>query len=596
MLKTLFGACWALTVSIATVTGLPAAAETAPAAEPTRLIQIGSGFGAADSAIQGASVLSMPKMPTAAEAKIAFLSTILRSNTVSTFIGGPQDLGGNTDQLFVSVRGEVSPGPVAQPSDGTAATPGSTGLALTLDGEALPMAEVGARMTAMVEAVAPRSRRIAFFQLSDPNGVFAAYVADFQQAVSASGFEMVVAEIGTRPEACKLGVSPELAMIAGLADRVPFGNGDGTTTAAEAAKWLNDALARPGKRMAECNTTYAIVVRSNQDAETAVATSIVGAVSQDLDSQLYRETFEAKFLLGSSDVSKVSSFLESCVHCPNERDLTAKLQDLRQKEVTRGLEASIWEDIRNDTTSERLEIYLANCALCENRADVEEMIAKIKAKELARETEKSSFTAASSTGDLAALRQYRDGCIACDFKTEAESLIATIEADEAYRGENAALDAGMQLRDRAALETWIKSCVTCDRKAEAEAMVAELVQAETLIGPVCWPQVFRNKAARANWPRSISPLRAKPVVPPFRRCRRTCRCRSSRPASIRPKAHMTRPSRPMTLASQQACPRRMGLPLICGLPPLTVRPPIWSRPRHWPPPGHNWATGFRKKS
>lgn len=448
--------------------------------QATRLLQFGTSAATGTEALTGVSRLTMQTLPVPEAARPAILSTILRSNTVSTFVAGPQDLGGNTEQLFLSLTGAVVPGALpALAADG--ASPPA--MAIDVGGEVLTLDDFGSRLAAMVAAVAPQHRQIAFFRLDDPGNQFAAHVTAFQQAIAASGFAMVVAEIGARTPDCALGVDPVTALVAGLADRQPFGDGDGRTSAAEAAAWLGDALARPGRRLGACNTSYALVVRSDPDPSGAVALTAPGVGAPDLDAQLYRESFEAKFLMGSADTARVGAYLDSCVHCPNERELAAELALLRQQEVTRQLETAIWDDIRSDTVPDRLRIYLDNCQLCEHRDAAQGLIDGMAVRDAARAAEDAAFRAAAEARDLAALRAYGSGCVACDHKDQAAQLVAQIESDAVYRAERTALDAALAARDRAALEGWLASCSTCDGKPEAEAALTDLIQAETLIGP-----------------------------------------------------------------------------------------------------------------
>ncbi|MGA0539218.1 hypothetical protein [Neotabrizicola sp. VNH66] len=440
----------------------------------TRLLLIGSAPQETATGLSGVSQIALDRLPAVADAKSAFLSAVLKSNTVSTFVAGPQDLGGNTGQAFLRVTAQVTRG--ADPAAGE-------GIGISLGGEAMSLKEFGDRMTALVGAVAPEKRQMTFFHLKDPEGLFAAQVSSFQQAVAGSGFALIMAEIGERPAECQLAIAPDVALIAGLGDRAPFGDGDGRTSVAEAEAWISAAMARPGKRSAACNTTYALVVRAEQDPSVAVVDPTGAALSTELESQLYRETFEAKFLLGSLDPARIGGFLEDCVYCPNERELSDKLTVLRQEEITRGLEQSIWEDIRSDETPDRLRIYTENCTICAFRPEAERKITELEAKIAAREAEATSFAVAQAARDPGALRSYVTTCIACDHKTEAETILAAIEADAAYQAEIAARDATIAARDRAALEGWLASCASCEGRAGVEALVTELTQAETLIGP-----------------------------------------------------------------------------------------------------------------
>ncbi len=452
----------------------PVAAQTTPAASVTRLLLIGSQDQEATATLEGISQIALPRLPAADRAKTEFLSAVLTSNPVSSFVAGPQALGGNTGQAFLRVTAEVKP--AAEGAAGDA-------IGINLGGEVMSLGEFGARLAALVEAVAPEKRQMTFFYLKDPEGLFAAQVSAFQQAVSGSGFALIVTEIGERPADCRPGVAPDVALIAGLADRAPFGDGNGQTSVGEAEAWISAVMTRPGNRSATCNTTYALVVRADQDPSVVVVDPTGAQLSTELESQLFRETFEARFLLGSTATERIGGFLQSCMFCPNEAELSEKLTVLRQEEITRGLENSIWEDIREDSVTDRLAIYLESCTICDHRDAARQRIAEIDAAAAAREAEAAAYALAAAGHDPAALRDYLAGCIACDHKAEAEKTLAAIEADAAYQAEIAARDLALAARDRAGLAAWAESCTTCEGKAEVETEIERLRQAEVLIGP-----------------------------------------------------------------------------------------------------------------
>lgn len=457
----------------------PVAAQTAAPAGPIRLLFVGEDGPAPATDGASISVLSMPGLPQAEAAKGEMLATLLRSNPVSTFIAAPENLGGSTGQLFLLTELSLTKG--APAADG-AVQPGS-GHGVTIGAETMPLDLFAARLDALIDAFAPEHRQVAFFRVRDPDNIFAATVADFQQSLSAAGFAMVVITVGDVPDTCNAAVAPHYALLAGVADRVPFGDANGISTAAEAESWLSRTLARPGQRDPACAGTYSLIIRSNADAMQPVAYHDTSAVLPELETRLYMESFEAMFLLESDDSAKIGTYLQSCVYCPNEKPLTDKLRVMREVEMTRSLEASIWDEIKTDTRTDRLAVYLANCSLCAFRPEAEALMADLTAKAAAREAENAAFVQASASRDLAALRSYATDCVACDHRSDAEAMVAAIEADAAYQAENAALAAALQARDRAALEAWLATCVTCDGRTGAEAAVAEITQAETLIGP-----------------------------------------------------------------------------------------------------------------
>ena len=425
------------------------------------------------------SVMSMPGLPLADAAQGEVLATLLRANPVSSLIAAPKNLDGSTGQLFMVIDLSLALDGVVG-NDGAKVDPDYI---VTIGAEAMPLVDFGARLVALVDAIAPGQRQIAFFRVKDPDGIFAANVMAFHSAIKASSFGMVVVSVGEISEACRPAVAPHLALLAGMADRQPFGDGNGISTAAEAEAWLARALARPGQRDPACRGPYSLIIRSSDDPAPPLALHEAGAMPPDLQSRVYRETFEAEFLLKSDNAAQIAGYLETCMLCPNEGLLTEMLRAIREFEVTHNLEAGIWEQIKDDERTDRLEVYLANCALCTYRADAGALIADLNAKAAARAAETAAFQHAKSSRDLAALRNYVTGCVACDHREEATAILAEIEADAAYQAERDALATALEYRDRLAIEAWLSTCQSCDGRADAEVALAAIVQDETLIGP-----------------------------------------------------------------------------------------------------------------
>ena len=388
----------------------PVNAQTLSPDGPIRLLFIGDN--GAEPSTDGAaiSVLSMPTLPQADAAKGEMLAALLRSNSVSTLIAAPENLGGSTGQLFMVTELSLTR------SSGTVAAGGhnSSSHGVTIGTETIALDLFGARLGALVDAFAPEHRQVAFFRVRDPDSLFAAVVAEFQKSLSAAGFSMVVITVGEVPDRCKPAVEPHYALLAGVPDRLPFGDADGISTAAEAETWLSSTLARQSQRDPSCAGTYSLIIRFSADATQPVAYQDMGTVHPELETGLYMETFEAMFLLKSDDQTKISAYLQSCVYCPNERPLIDKLRVMREVEMARNLEASIWDEIKADGRTDRLEVYLANCSLCAFRSEVEALAAELNAKAAAREAESAAFIKASGSRDLKALRSYVSSCVACD--------------------------------------------------------------------------------------------------------------------------------------------------------------------------------------
>ncbi len=457
----------------------PVYAQTSLPDGPIRLLFIGDNAAAPSTDGASISVLSMPTLPQVDAAKGEMLAALLRSNPVTTLIASPENLGGSTGQLFMVTELSLNG------SSGTTESGGqnSSSHGVTIGTETMALDLFGARLGALVDAFAPEHRQVAFFQVRDPDSQFAAVVADFQKSLSAAGFGVVMITVGEMPDSCIPAVEPHYALLSGVADRVPFGDADGISTAVEAETWLSSTLARQSQRDPTCAGTYSLIIRFSDDATQPVAYHDTGTVLPELETRIYMETFEAMFLLKSDDQTKIGAYLQSCVYCPNERPLTEKLRVMREVEMTRNLEASIWNEIKADERTDRLEVYLANCSPCDFRSEVEALVAELNAKAAARDAEGAAFIQASSIRDLAALRSYASSCVACDHRSEAEALVAEVEADAAYQAEKTALAVALESRDRPALEAWLITCVTCDGRTAAEAELFEIAQAEMLIDP-----------------------------------------------------------------------------------------------------------------
>lgn len=420
------------------------------------------------------SVLSMATLPQADTAAGEVLATLLRSNPVSSFIAAPQALGGATGQLFLVADLTLGSVPGAE---------GAAARTMAVGGETMAFDAFATRLSAVVDAFAPERRQIVFVHLADPEGVFPLTVGAFQTALAGAGFGMAVVTVGEAGADCAPAVAPHYAILAGVADRAPFGNGDGMSDAGEVDQWLTRTLARPGQRNPDCAGTYSLIIRTGGDAGQTLAFHSGETLFPEMESQLYLETFEAMFLMQSDDQEKVRTYLAACVYCPNEQPLSENLRSLREREMTQRLEAGIWEDIRTDTRTDRLEIYLANCSLCAFRSEAEALLADLRARADARAAEATAYAAASGARDLSGLRAYAATCVACDARTEAETLIATLEADAAYQAEVATRDLAIAAQDNAALTAWLASCAVCDGRAQAEAALATLIEAEKLVGP-----------------------------------------------------------------------------------------------------------------
>jgi len=447
----------------------PAAADGGDA----RLLFLGvdPAAGAPGPAAGALPVLAMPVLPAAAAARAEVTAALLRSNPVSTFVATPDALGGSVRDFFLVAD-------LAVAADGTG---------VALGGETLALAEFGSRLGAVVDALAPERRQIAFLRLADPGDAFPMLVDEIQAAVGGAGFAMSVLTVdrGGEGGACAPGPggASHYAVVAGVADRPPFGDGDGRSSVAEVEAWLVASLARETRRGGACADRYSLIVKAEADPARVLAEHGPAPLFPEMESRLYLESFEAMFLLRSDDQGRVRAFLESCAYCPHEAALVERLREMRERELALALETQIWEAIRGDATPDRLEIYLANCTLCAFREPAEARLGELRAAAEKAAAEAADLERALTARDPALLRAWIGGCGACAGRAEAEAALAAIEADDAYRAERAALDAAVAALDAKALAAWLADCRVCDGRAAAEAAIARAEERTALAAP-----------------------------------------------------------------------------------------------------------------
>ncbi|MDF0603266.1 SEL1-like repeat protein [Psychromarinibacter sp. C21-152] len=411
-------------------------------------------------------IIAIDALPEAGDVKQEVFAARLRANPVSTFVSTPSDEGKQFEQFFLVARAAL------EPAGGNHR--------LSLGRAQFSMEDFAGRLGSAVQAFDPRHRRIGFLHIVDPADAFPRALPELQTALGGLGFDMMVLMIEGEGAACDTAQPLHYSLMAGLADRAPFGNADGASTVAEVESYLTGALARADAR--DCGPTYSLILKSGDDPNRVV---VEGAMPPfvEMETRLYHETFEAMFLLESEDADTVHAFLESCVYCPREAELTGRLKAMEDTRRTAALEGEIWERIKADDTRERLAIYVENCALCEHRAEALARIDRIDAKAAAFERERKDFMLASEARDLPALRAYAADCVACTHKAEAEALISEIEADTAYMAERALLAEAVEMRDPLRLDEYLKTCTVCDGQDEVARTMEVLVRLKEVRDP-----------------------------------------------------------------------------------------------------------------
>lgn len=413
-------------------------------------------------------IIAIDGLPEASALRSEVFGARLRARPVSTFVATPSDEARPLDQLFL----------VAEATLASA----STGFTLAVGDERLPMADFVTRLGAAVDAFAPRHRRIGFVHISDADDQFPTALADLHAAMSGLNFQMIVLMVSGEPIASCQNAQPlHYSMVNGLADRAPFGDGNGVSSIDEAERYLSGVLTRAHER--GCGPAYSLILKADDDGNADVATHSSAPITASAERHLYQETFEAKFLLQTEAVEPMQAFLADCVYCPHEAGLKARVQAKRDLARAAALEADIWRQIEADADRQRLIIYLENCTLCEYRDEAEALVAEIDEKLAAVEAERDQFFAARDSRDLAALRQYFETCIACEYLEQSEALIASVEQDSAYQAERALMVEGIASKNTDTLQKYLRDCAICDGEEEVRAKIALISKLTELRNP-----------------------------------------------------------------------------------------------------------------
>ena len=434
-------------------------------------------------------VIAIQSLPTAEEAQQAIFAARLRANPVSTFVAEPSETHAQFEQFFLVTS--------------VGLTAGDGGHKITLSDDSFALDEFAGRVSALVGAFNPKHRRIGLVHMTDPDDVFPMAIGDIQTALNSIGFDMIVLMIGNGADGqCAQTEALHYSLISGLADRAPFGDADGISTAREVESYLTHALNRQTERDPVCGPRYSVLLKSSNDPARELVAYKGRSVFTEMETKLYNETFEAMFLLESDNREGVHEFLASCLYCPNERALTERLRDMEEFARTNALEADIWQRIQNDQSPARLAIYLENCALCTFRDEVTAKIAELDAKAAAYDAEALAYASAVEVRDLVSLRAYVTDCVACAFQDEARVLVSTIEADEAYQRETLAFAQAMEARDVALLSAYLDDCTIC----ESRDTVANALEIETKRVELAEPCLAMAAVPQLGGPRQLGDI------------------------------------------------------------------------------------------
>lgn len=421
----------------------------------------------------------------------------LQAAPLSSFVTAPETGQGPADFMLVARAALEASGEARQ---------------LVLGEAALPVEDFAKRLDAAVAAFDPARRGIGFLHLADPEGAVPQAMPQLQAALETLGFDMIVVLIGGAAEAAaevaECAAQPlHYELLAGLADRAPFGDADGLSSAAEVEAYLAGGLGRARAR--GCGPDYALVLKAADAPDAPLLAEPAKPLFAGMEARLYHETFEARFLMQAGRAAPVQAFLQSCRYCPRETELQARLEEMERAERKATLEAEIWERIRDDAEPARLAIYLESCEVCAFREEAEAQVEVLEARAAAAEAEAETFRVASETRDLEALRAYAADCIACAFRDEAEELVREIEADAEYMAERRLLAEAVETRSATKLDAYLKTCSVCD----GQDQVAEALEAVRQLETLRTPCLKMAGLPQFDGPRKLEDIDASRAVP-----------------------------------------------------------------------------------
>jgi hypothetical protein len=416
-------------------------------------------------------IFRIDNLPTEDSARREMMAAVMRANPVTSFSSDSKTSQTQFENLYLVSDFELTG------QDGEFEVKISQGT--------VNLPEMFSRLATLVDQFDPKNRQIAHIKIIDLGGQFPNAVDQFHDAVAKLGFEMAVIDIYGSAPSCsdKLQLQTLYGTLTGLADRAPFGNADGNSTTIEVENFIRAAVNRRVSRGSKCGLSYSLVLKANTEEEGVLVATHKQAVFVEMETVLFNEQYEAKFLLSKPDKASLRRFLETCQFCPNEQKLLLKQHGAEEYDLAQELEGQIWSRIKEDQYVERLAVYLEDCTLCEYREEAAGKISLIGQKVAARKTETLAFERAADKNDLEELKQYSQTCITCDHLEKAGSLISQIEADTRYANEKAVLMSAVENRDMEALSTFVSSCDICSGKEVAVEIIADINRRESLAGP-----------------------------------------------------------------------------------------------------------------
>ena len=419
------------------------------------------------------SILVLSELPKAEAARREIFAALLKSNLVSSFQTSMDANANFSNQVTLVLDVEISKG--------------AQGVEIALGDGHFPLEEFSKRISALVAVFSTDYRRVGFLRLSDPQGVVPSELQPIRAMIDELAFEFTVVTVveAAATEMCKEVSNSNFPrdLLSGVADRTPFGNGDGNSSVGEVDAYLNAALTRMIRRNRNCGSMYNLIVKNEENLSGELISHVNTTPYGGVEAKLYHETFEAMFLMKTETEAELNRFLNSCEFCPLEAKLTNRLRGMRRAAIERQLENEVWERIKDDASPERLIIFTENCSLCELKDRALERIGKIEAIRRVGEAEAAAFQQASVSMNLTSLRNYITDCEACVSASKARELILQIENDEKFQQETATYEAARQAVSEDLIKAYLDSCEICEHKQTAEAFLVSRVARMKRVSP-----------------------------------------------------------------------------------------------------------------
>jgi len=417
--------------------------------------------------------LTLEDLPSPADAELQVFAALLRANPVTRLTTSVSADANFSDQLLLVADIALSGTAEAQ--------------TVTMGGTTRSMTEFADHTKALIGAINPTRRATAFIRVSDPQSLAPAAISGIRAMADALGFGLTVVTVVESDTlyGCQTsrGEAIPRDLISGVADRQPFGNGDGTSSLAEVETYVTDALRRHSDRSEACGAMYSFLINGQVSPEDALIVHTSAENVAAVESAVYHETFEAMFLQKASQEAELLDYLGNCEFCPLEAELNDRLTNMRRTAVERTLESQIWDVIKADQSPERLTIYLESCKYCEYREEAQQQIDDIALSAKYGQEEEQLWIAARDSRDPAEMRLYAETCKFCGFRDEAIAAAEQIERDETYTAEASLLATAFQSRDLNAAQSYLSTCIFCADRDEAEKWVALESRRAEVLGP-----------------------------------------------------------------------------------------------------------------